>query len=184
MNKGVIFILIIILFILAASLGYFIFQNQRLVKKISSQSPSPIMSIQQSPDTDQIVSSPSPSPSPILTLQHVKENIEAGVNSKNFAPLTTYMTDPLFMILQATECCGPQTPTEAESQMSYITDGIPFDFNQDNATIKNLKAKNPELAGKFIGISQAKEHLIAFSINSDNKIEGIRMSVSWNLFIL
>lgn len=92
------------------------------------------------------------------------------------------MTDPVNLILQATECCGPRTPDEAVNQMSYINEGIPFDFNQESETTKSLKAKNPELAEKYIGISTGTEHLIAFGINNQNKISDIRISVSWKLF--
>lgn len=94
------------------------------------------------------------------------------------------MADPLQVILQATECCGPKTPQEAVDQMTYIDEGVPFNFDQNNETIKNLKAKNQELEGRFIGISQAKEHLVAFGLDNENKIADIRLSVSWKLFNL
>ena len=96
--------------------------------------------------------------------------------------MASYMTNPVHVILQATECCGEQTPDEAIAQASYVEPGVPFNFDQGNETIKNLKAKNPELAGTFIGISQNMEHLIAFTTNSQNKITQIRFSVSWKLF--
>lgn len=180
MNKYLIGGLTIIIIILLAGLGYFIFQNQKLAKRLaSSPSPTvqPISSPQETPPTNS-----QPSPSAKLTFLEISENIKDGVNSRDFAALRTYMTDPITVILQATECCGPKTPDEAVSQMSYIKEGVPFNFNQNSDLVKNLKAKNPELDAKFIGVSQDKEHLIAFGLNSQNRISDIRMSVSWKLF--
>lgn len=57
-----------------------------------------------------------------------------------------------------------------------------MDFNQENETIKNLKAKNPRLAGAYVGISQSKEHLVALTINQQNKISQVEVSVSWKLY--
>lgn len=180
MKKVLVWILIVIVVLLVAALVYFIFQNQRLIGKLSS-SPSPISQVAASP-IDSPTISPKISPSPQITKEQLQENIKASVNSGNFAALASYMTDPVEVILQATECCGPLSPKEAESQMDYINNGKPFNFDQNSLTISNLKAKNAELAGKFIGISQNTEHLIAFGINNQNQITDIRMSVSWKLY--
>jgi len=117
-----------------------------------------------------------------MTLSELQENIEASVNSKNTQAMATYMTNPVSVILQATECCGEQTPDEAVAQLSYVEPGIPFNFDQKNETIKNLKSKNPELAGTFVAISQNMEYLVAFTVNNQNKITQVRFAVSWKLF--
>lgn len=94
-----------------------------------------------------------------------------------------YMTTPtITFIIMSTECCQPQTPQEAITQLSYIEEGIPMDFNQENETIKNLKAKNSRLTDAYVGISQSKEHLIAFTIDQQNKISAVEVSVSWQLY--
>lgn len=179
-GKNLSYFLIILTAVLLLGLGYFIFQNQKLIKQLTVTQSSPTLTISASPPT----SSPSqlPSPSPTLTLIQLQENIADGVNSRNFAALATFMTNPVLVILQATECCGPQTPDEAVSQFSYINDGIPFDFNQNQETIKNLKSKNTELANKYVGISKNAEHLVAFGITGSNRIGDVRFSVSWKLF--
>jgi|SRR3989344_4326780 len=180
MNKYLLPALAVIILILVAGLGYFIFQNQILVKKLAGSptpTPTPTSSAIATPQI-----SPKPSPTSKLTIKELQDNIEASVNSGNFAALTSYMTNPVEVILQATECCGPLSPAESENQMNYIEAGAPFDFGPTNNTIVNLKAKNSELAGKFIGISKNSEHLIAFGINNQNQITDIRMSVSWKLF--
>ena len=178
--KNLLFALVVIaVVILTAATGYLIFQNQKLINKLSQASPSP--SSQESVQKPQ--ESPQTTPSPqTITLSVLRENIEASVNSKNTQAMASYMTNPVHVILQATECCGEQTPDEAVTQASYVEPGIPFNFDQQNETIKNLKAKNPELANTFVGISENMEHLIAFTINGQNKITQIRFSVSWKLF--
>lgn len=180
MKKLLIALAIIAAVVLLAAVGYLIFQNQKLIAKLSlaSPSPSPQVTDQKTPSA----SAQTPSPSPKLTPAEVWENIEAAVNTKNTQALASYMTNPVNVLLQATECCGEQTPDEAVSQASYVEPGVPFNFDQENPTIKNLKTKNPELAGTFTGISQNMEHLIAFTLNNQNKISQVRFAVSWKLF--
>ena len=179
MKRLLIALVIVALVILAATVGFLILQNQKLISKLSqaSPSPSPQETIQKAQESPQ--STPSPK---AMALSELQENIEASVNSKNTQAMASYMTNPVHVILQATECCGEQTPNEAVSQVSYVEPGIPFNFDQGNETIKSLKAKNPELAGTFIGISQNMEHLVAFTVNNQNKISQVRFAVSWKLF--
>ena len=179
MKKLLIALAIIATLILASAVGFLIFQNHKLINKLSqaSPSPSPQDTIQKPQESPQ--STPSSKP---MTLFQLQENIKASVNSKNTQAMASFMTNPVHVILQATECCGEQTPDEAVAQASYVEPGVPFNFDQQNETIKNLKAKNPELANTFVGISQNLEHLIAFTTNNQNKISQIRFSVSWKLF--
>lgn len=172
---GTVFIL------LSAIIGYFIYQNQILLKQLVGPSPPPTpASTQQSP---LVLPTPSASPSSKLTLSKVQENIEAAVNSKNFAALTTFMTQPkVNFSLMSTECCEPQAPDEAVAQLNYINEGIPLDFNQQQGLIKNLKSKNSQLADTFIGVSKTKEHLAAFTLDDQGRISGIQLSVSWKLY--
>lgn len=179
MKKLFIVLAIIAALIFAAAVGYLLFQNQKLANQLiqKSPSPAPVETVQKPPESPV----PTPSAKP-MTLVEIQENIKASVNSKNTQAIASFMTDPVHVILQATECCGEQTPDEAVAQASYVEPGVPFNFDQENDTIKNLKAKNPELAGTYIGISQNMEHLIAFTINNKNKISQVRFSVSWKLF--
>lgn len=183
MNRTLVTTLIILLVLILTGAGYLIFQNQKLIKQFAAQSPTPtpLSSPQVTPESS-VSPSLSPSPSSKHTLLEVQENIEAAINTGNTQAIGTFATDPVSVILQATECCGPKTPDEAVSQLSYVADGVPFNFNQNSDLVKNLKSKNPELSGKFIGLSQNKEHLVAFGLNAQNRITDIRMSVSWKLF--
>lgn len=168
----------ILIVTLLVALGYFIFQNQKLIREFSQNPPQ-----QQPPaSTPTPLATPQPSPSPKITAATTQNAIKTNVAAKNYQGLVPYMADPIEVILQATECCGPKTPAAAIEQMSYLDEGMPYNFDQDQETVKNLKSKNLELADKYIGISQTKEHLVAFGLDSENKISDIRMSVSWKLF--
>lgn len=178
--KNLIIILTVLVIILLGVAGYLIYQNQIVIKQLTKQaSPSPITTSQPQA-TPQLTQTPTPSP--LLTQALTQNAIKTNINAKNYEGLATYMTNPVSVILQASECCGPKTPAEAIDQMSYINSGIPFDFDQESPTIKNLKVKNSQLADKFIGISKGSEYLISFEIDDDSKIFGILMSVSWKLF--
>jgi hypothetical protein len=166
-------LLTLIIIALIGVSGYLYFQNRKLSQKPSA-SPDPSPQAQSSP-----LSSPTSSPAKI----NIREQIEAAVNSKNYAALEGYMTTPTVnFALMSSECCEPQTPKDAVEQLDYISAGVPFDFNQQNATILNLKAKNPELTNAYLGISKTGEHSAAFTIDNQNKISGIHLSVSWKLY--
>lgn len=183
MTKGLTATLAIIIVILLSLVGYFIFQNQKVLKELENQKQE--QKAQPSASSAQQLPTPSPSqsPSPQASQKQVKENIQAAINSKNFAAISTYTTTPKVNVsLMSSECCQPQTPDEAVKQIEYIKDGVPMDFNQENPTIKNLKAKNPELADAFIGISQNKEQLAAFKFDDRNKISWIQLAITWKLY--
>lgn len=170
MNKYLVATFIVLTTALVAGLGYFIFQNQKLIKTLASPSPSA-----QKAQVE--------SPTPSLTKQQLEENIKDAINSKNFAALETYMTTPTVnFIIMSSECCQPQSAQDAIAQLDYIKDGIPMDFNQQNETIKNLKAKNSRLASAYVGISQSAEHLVAFTTSPQHKISQVEVSVSWKLY--
>lgn len=180
MNKYLVATFILLTTALVAGLGYFIFQNQKLIKTLASPAPSAQKAQVESPNPNK---SPSPSPTPPLTKQQLEENIKDAINSKNLAALETFMTTPTVnFIIMSSECCQPQSPQDAITQLDYIKDGTPMDFNQQNETIKNLKAKNSRLTNAYIGISQSAEHLIAFTTSSQNKISQVEVSVSWKLY--
>lgn len=180
-SKNLTIALTAIVIILIATAGFLAFQNRQLSKNLAKELPSPVSSPESPSPTPPV--SPSPTPSPELTIAQVQENIEASLNSGNTAALLSYMAKPkVNFSLMSTECCQPQTPDEAVAQMNYASEGTPFDFNQTSDIVKTLKSKNPQLAGTFIGISKNKEHLAAFTINSQNRIEGIQLSISWKLY--
>ena len=183
MGRNALIVLVVILVILLLGVGYLIFRNQQITPqfgKYPSPSPTSTTTTPFSP-SDQLVPM-TPSQTPILTLSLTQNAIKTNINAKNYQGLVPYMTNQVSRILQATECCGPEPREATVSQMSYIEEGIPFNFDQEQELVKNLKSKNPELTNQFIGVSINKEHLVAFTINRENKISEVRMSVSWKLF--
>lgn len=188
MSKLTTYVLIAILVILTVGIGYFIFQNQKLIKNLnkeqrldtSYQSPSPIKSPEEQPKN-----SPSQPSSKQLTLEETREAITTYTNLKKHEGLIPFMVKPnISVVLYASECCQPMTPVDATKQLDYINEGIPFDFNQTTDRVKNLKAKNPQLENTYIGISKDKEYLIAYTLDNNNLISKFEMSVSWKLYSL
>lgn len=182
MNKTVTVLLATIVLILLAGGGYLIFQNQKLAKQIAKQGPSP--SVFSSPATSTTSPiTPSPQPSPKNTLKDIQENIEAAINSKNYQALIGYMKKPkVNFIIMSSSCCEPITPDGAVTQLDYVKDGVPFDFNQNIALVNSLKAKNERLKDAYIGLSQTNEQLVAFTLDSNNQITQIEVSVSYKLY--
>ncbi|MBI2327991.1 hypothetical protein HYU92_06765 [Candidatus Curtissbacteria bacterium] len=187
-NKTLSLTLVGITTILLSIVGYLVYQNQKLINRFAKPSPSPSTLASASPESS-VNQEPSESPnrlavsSPDLTVSLTQNAIKTNVNAKNFSGLIPYMTTPkVFVVLEATECCGDKTPQEATEQMNYIEAGIPFDFDQGSETVVNLKIKNPNLEKSYIGISTVNEQLIAFNIDNESHITNIEMSASWKLY--
>lgn len=177
MSKGTpIFIVIIV--VLIGLTGYFAFQNNKLQRETTEPSSSPQASSAQISN-----SSSSPAAKSQPTRKDTEKSIETNVNTQNYEGLINLMTKPTVnFTIYASECCQPQTPQEAIDQLKYVDEGTPFLFDQTTNTVKNLKAKNPNLANTYIGISKSKEHMIAFTIDKDNMISKIEVSVTWKLY--
>ena len=116
MKKLIIVLVISAALIFTAVVGYLLFQNQKLTNQLTQTSPSPT--------PKETVQKPQESPlstplSKAMTLLELQENIKASVNSSNTQAMTSYMTNTVQVILQATECCGEQTPDKAVAQASY-----------------------------------------------------------------
>ena len=185
MGRYATYLLTLLVILLLAAIGYFIFQNQKLISHLTRQqnAASTSFPIQTPSPIPTQITSPSASPSKVFSKSQVQENIEAAINSKNLAALASYMTMPkVDFSLMSSECCQPMTPDEAVIQMNYIDQGIPLDFNQGSDIIKNLKTKNPQLANSYIGVSNNKEHLAAFTINNQNRISAIQLAITWKLY--
>jgi len=99
-----------------------------------------------------------------------KTNIEAAVKSKNYAALSTYMTNPVSVRIEATECCQPMTPDDAASELKYL-DNAKGNWNFNNeAVITGLEASFPESYGNaIIGVS-SDNYLVGFQLNAQNYI--------------
>lgn len=182
MNKAIPVLLAIIVVILIAGGGYLIFQNQKLAKQLAKEGPgSSSISLPQTSPTPSMTASPAQSTKP--TLKEVQETIQASINSKNYQALIGFMQTPkVNFIIMSSSCCEPKAPDEAATQLDYVKDGTPFDFNQNTTLVKNLKVKNDRLTNAYIGLSQSKEQLVAFTLDSNNQITQIEVSISYKLY--
>lgn len=170
-------IFILIIAVLIGLTGYFAFQNNKLQKETEETTASPKTSAQISS------ASTSPNAKSAPTRKDIEKSIETNVNTQNYEDLLSLMAKPTVnFTIYASECCQPQTPQEAIDQLKYIDEGAPLFFDQTTDTVKNLKAKNPTLTNTFIGISKDKEHLAAFTLDNQNNISKIEVSVSWKLY--
>lgn len=134
---------------------------------------------QKKPSTQTAIQLPSPTPS----LGDIQKAIASQMNAKNFAKIQDSMQNPnVEVTIQSTECCMFVPPEQASSQLNYVGKGIPMDFNQNNQTIVDLKAKHRELKDAFIGISKNDAQLVAFFFNKENAISRITMAASWKIF--
>lgn len=182
MNKVVITVLFVIIILLGAGLGIVLFQNQKLLKGLSAKPEATTISTTTDQRVQEQNASPAPSPK-IQTLLEVQKALEENTNQKDHKGLLQYTkSGKINFIIMSSSCCEPKSPEEAVSGISYIDEGIPFDFNQDTTTVKNLKSKNERLKDAYIGISKNKEHLVAYTIDSQNLIVQIEVSVSWKLY--
>lgn len=173
--------LIVLILLLTTALGFFIFNNQKLISSLKTPAAT---APQESTIAAAPQSTPLPSPSPTSTLIATQNAIKTAVAAKNYQNLTPYMQNPYVnFTLMSTDCCQPQTPQEASTQLSYIDSGVPFDFNQNSDVVKNVKAKKPALAGFYIGVSTSGEETAAFKIEN-NKITAIELAISYKLYDL
>ena len=71
----------------------------------------------------------------------LKANIKDAVTSKNLAALAGYMTNPVSVILAASEGLGDRTPDQAVVDMEYLNGGTaPWDFDLSPATLATYEA--------------------------------------------
>lgn len=151
-----------------------IFTTKKVEKKVASES----INLEENKDITPAVNK--------MSLEELKENIKAAINTGNTQPFETYMADKVSIILEASECCGIKNPTDATKQLDYLNDAVgPWNFDQSNDIIKKLKELEPTKYGPesaFIGIA-ANEYTVSFKFNSDNKINGITMAATYKLII-
>lgn len=107
------------------------------------------------------------------------ENIKASITSGNTAALEGYMAASVNVILAASEAYGPQTPTQAITDLQYLDNATdPWDFALPAATLASYKAGGYSAYftdDALVGQS-ADKYLISFQFDSSGKINGIFMT--------
>ena len=116
--------------------------------------------------------------------EEVLEDIQAAIESKNYAALEDYMAEEVTVIKAATECCGAITPTEAVSEVEYLdTATAPWDFAPSEETLAEYADGDyadyfPE--GALVGTSK-NNFVVAITFDSDDKVDSIFMIVDAKL---
>ncbi|MBI2051807.1 hypothetical protein HYT33_03545 [Candidatus Roizmanbacteria bacterium] len=178
----------VLAFLLVATGGFYLGANRQKLLPQFFPTPTAIPSPTQSPQpTREKGASPAlqPTSAQKISKDKLKENLVAAVTSKNYAALEGYMVEKPSVILASTECCGPMTKAEAVEQMKYLNNATPpWNFDDTNPTIQELRSKNASFAppDSIVGIS-ANEYVVVFILNSENKVSGINMAVSYKLLI-
>jgi cytoskeletal protein RodZ len=135
-------------------------------------------------DTEEEETTTTPSTSTPAISAALRENIEAAINTMNTAALEGYMTNPVTVVLAATEYGGPVTPTQAVTDINYLSGATaPWNWNLSAAT---LTAYQNGFYGQYfpenavVGQS-ANNYVISFTINANNRISTIFMTGSADL---
>lgn len=114
------------------------------------------------------------------------ENIIASITSKNTAALEGYMTNPVSVILAASEGMGNRTPAQAISDISgFISDTGSWDFNLPQSTIDAYRAGFytryfPE--NSVIGKSN-NDKVISFSFDCNGTVSTVFLSSGYDLLL-
>lgn len=113
--------------------------------------------------------------------QATLDNIEAAVESGNYAALENLMASKVNVIVAASEGVGMRTPAQAVSDLKYLDKGTdPWDFDLSAATITDYQSgdyKQYFPATAHVGKS-ANDYVVSFQFDSDSKISGIFMTVN------
>ncbi len=114
----------------------------------------------------------------------LKQNVTDSITSKNTAALEGYMATSVNVVFAASEKAGPRTPTEAISDLAYISAATdPWNFALSAATLTTYKNG---FYGQYFGTStivgkSANNYVISFHVNASNKIDVIFVSISDDL---
>lgn len=102
----------------------------------------------------------------------------------NTAALEGYMTDPVTVVLAASEKGGPVTPAQAVQDLNYLSGATdPWDFNLSAVTLASYKNG---FYGQYFGDmtvvgKSANDYVVSFMIDTNNKITTIFMTGSADL---
>lgn len=136
--------------------------------------------------TKTVKSLPLPTTKPSLIKSELKANIKDALTSKNYAALEGYMTDKVGVVLEASECCGQLSKSDAIKQLDYLNNATPpWNFDDSNPIAASLRNNNPTNYGpadSIIGIA-ANDYVAVFKLNSENRIMGITMAVTYKLVV-
>jgi hypothetical protein len=127
-----------------------------------------------------------PSSQTVLNLDEVKENLIAAIETGNYQAIESFMTDEVVVILEASGCCGDLSKEDAAQQLDYLNEAQgPWNFDQTNQTIMQLKEVEPEKYGpetSLVGIA-SNEYVVVFKFDDNHNVSGITMAVTYKLVL-
>lgn len=116
----------------------------------------------------------------------IKTTIRSAVESHNFAPLETYITNPVPVIIAASDGVGDRTPAQAITDLAYVNSGtLPWDFNLPAATLSALDAGfYTDYFDTTTYVGKASNNMVvAFNFDDCGKINQIFMAASIDLLL-
>lgn len=119
--------------------------------------------------TDPIEPEPSEAPDPALGAAD-RENLADAIRSGNTAAVEGYFSDPVRVIIMASECCFDISPAEAVNQLSYVTGAAaPWDFDLPATTLDTWRTGwySEQFTGDEVAGLAADGTLIVFGITGD-----------------
>lgn len=132
-----------------------------------------------------------PAPCSATVTAALKDNIKDAVQSDNTAALEGYMANPVKVIIAASEFGASRTPSQAVTDMAYITSSSGWDFGLPVATISSYltgsygsgsPGVNYFNSTTYFG-KASDDKLVAFNFDSCAKINQVFMSVSADLLL-
>lgn len=123
-------------------------------------------------------------PSPMASQQEVQSSIVTALNSKNYNSLIPYMAESVQFEVESSEAIPAGTPEDAVEQLVYLnTAAVPWDFDQENEIIMDVKAQNADEYGPlYVGIS-SNDVLAAFGFDENGMINVIKAAVNYKLLV-
>lgn len=91
-----------------------------------------------------------PEPEPGLSSAD-RQNVQDAITSGNTAAIEGYLSDPVNLIIMASECCWDITPAQAVAELGYVTSAPgPWNFSLPAATVDGWRT-NVYYGSQFTG---------------------------------
>lgn len=174
----------ILVVLLLAGGGYLGWQMWQQGQQQESASPTPSPAAPSEPATPP--PSPPPAAPPSVPSAALRENIEAAINTMNTAALEGYMTDPITVVLAASEKGGPVTAAQAVTDLNYLAGATaPWGWDLSDATITSYKNGfyGQYFTDNTVVGQSANDYVVSFTVNANNKISTIFMTGSADLLV-
>jgi hypothetical protein len=114
----------------------------------------------------------------------LKDNIAAAVQSQNYAALAGYMTNPVQLVIAASEKGGDETPAQAVDDMRYLNGTTnPWDFNLSPGVTGVWAAHfyGQYFTPQFYAGQAASDEVVSFQFANCTKIKSVFMAADFRI---